>query len=99
SDIKRICGGIIENVVAVISKRRRVEGQQPQARDAEIGQVGKLLRQTGEVANAVISAGVERTNVYLVNERVLVPERIRLRFLNSDLRLSAFEQLVHSRIV
>jgi hypothetical protein len=76
--VDRIDGRVIGDVVPVIAEGRRVEREQPQARHAEIGQVGKLLRQTREVADAVVVAVVEGADVHLVDDRVLVPERIGL---------------------
>ena len=40
---------------------------------------GKLLREPGKVADAVVVAVAERLDVHLVDDRVLVPERIAAR--------------------
>ena len=64
------------DVVPVVPQRRRVEGQDPDRRDAERLDVVQLLRQPVEVADAVASAVVERTDVGLVNDCVLIPQRI-----------------------
>jgi hypothetical protein len=71
-----IDGRIVGDVVAVVTQRRRVERQQPDAGDAQIVQVGDLLRQPGEVADAVVVAVVEGADVRLVDDRVLVPKLI-----------------------
>ena len=67
---------VIRDVVAVVAERRRVERQQPQRVDAEVLQVVELLGQPGEVADAVVRAVEERAHVRLVDDGVLVPERV-----------------------
>ena len=67
---------VVGDVVAVVSQRRRVERQQPEAVDAEALQVVELLRQAGEVADAVVGAVEERADVRLVDDGVLVPEGV-----------------------
>ena len=56
---------VVRDVVAVVSQRRRIEGQQPEAVDAEALQVVELLRQAREVADAVVVAVEERADVRL----------------------------------
>ena len=72
--VHRVDRRVVGDVVAVVPERRRVEGQQPQAGDAEVVQVGELLGQPGKVADAVAVAVVEGADVGLVDDRVLVPE-------------------------
>ena len=67
---------VVGDVVSVVAQRRRIEGQQPERVDAEALQVVELLRQAGEVADAVVRAVEERADVRLVDDGVLVPERI-----------------------
>ena len=67
---------VVRDVVPVVSKRRRIEGEQPQARDAEVVQVRKLLCEPGEIADTVRIAVVEGADVHLVDDCVFVPERI-----------------------
>ena len=67
---------VVGDVVAVVPERRGEERQQPQAGDAEALQVVELLGQPREVADAVVVAVEERLDVRLVDDRVLVPERI-----------------------
>ena len=74
--VDRIDRRVVGDVVPVVSKRRRIEREQPQAGDAEVVQVGQLLREAGEIADAVRVAVVEGADVHLVDDRVLVPERI-----------------------
>ena len=57
-------------------QRRRIERQQPDRVDAEVLDVVELLRQAAEVADAVVVAVEERLDVQLVDDRVLVPERV-----------------------
>ena len=74
--VDRVDRRVVRDVVPVVAQRRRVERQQPEAGDAEILQIGQLLREAGEVADAVAVAVVEGADVGLVDDRVLVPERI-----------------------
>ena len=68
---------IAPDVVSVVASRRWIEGQQPNRGDAELGDIVELLDQEpGEIADAVI-VGVEKGfQVKLIDDRVLVPERI-----------------------
>ena len=76
---------VVGDVVAVVSERRRVERQQPERVDAEALEVVELLRQAGEVADAVVVAVEEGADVRLVDDGVLVPERIfRSRCLHGE---------------
>ncbi len=68
--------GIVGDVVAVVAQRRRVERQQPEGRDAQVLQVIELLDNAGEIADAVAVAVAEGADVQLVDDGVLVPERI-----------------------
>ena len=79
---------VIGDVVAVVAQRRREKRQQPQAGDAQVLQIIELLHQPGKIADAVVVAVDERLDVQLVNDRVLVPERIgdAARFANDGLR-------------
>ena len=67
---------VVGDVVAVVLERRRIERQHPDRRDAEVAQVVELLGQALEVADAVAVAVAEGADVDLVDDRVLVPERI-----------------------
>jgi len=68
---------VVRDVVPIVAERGGEERQQPKAGDAEVLQVVELGRQAGKVADAVAVAVKERADVRLVNDRVLVPERIR----------------------
>ncbi len=74
--VHRVDVGVVRNVIAVIASRRRVEGQQPDRVDAKVLQVGELFEQPAKVAAAVAVAVLESAHVQLVDQRVLVPERI-----------------------
>jgi hypothetical protein len=72
---------VVGDVVAVVLERRRVERQQPERVDAEVLDVVELRGQSAEVADAVVVRVEERLDVQLIDDRVLVPERLhRLRF-------------------
>ena len=70
---------IVGDVVAVVLQRRGEKGEQPEAGDPEALQVVELLRQPVKVAAAVVVRVEERFDVRLVDDGVLVPERIVLR--------------------
>src|SRR5579875_3513067 len=70
---------VVGDVVAVVAQRRGIERQQPQRRDPEILQVVELLPQAAEVADAVVIGIEEGLDVQLVDDRVLVPERVGTR--------------------
>ena len=67
---------VVGDVVAVVAPRRGIERQQPDRVDAELGDVVELRHQAGEIADAVIVGIEERLDVQLIDDRVLVPERI-----------------------
>src|SRR6185312_13850956 len=71
-----IDGTVVGDVVAVIAAGRGIERQQPERGDAEVLEITQLLGQTCEIADAVIVAVGKRLHVKLVNDRVLVPERV-----------------------
>ena len=64
---------VVGDVVTVVPQGGREEGQQPQARDAQIAKVVQLLDEAGKIADPVIVAVVERADVQLVNDGVLKP--------------------------
>ncbi len=67
---------VVRDVVPVVAERRRVHRLQPQAVDAERGEVFELAGQAAEVADAVGVAVGKRLDVQLIEDRVLVPERV-----------------------
>src|SRR5215469_16718476 len=70
---------IIRNIVAVVTKRRREKGHQPNGVDAEILQVIEPLRQSTEVSVAVAAAVIKSADVDLINNCVFVPKRVFLQ--------------------
>jgi hypothetical protein len=67
---------VMRDVVAVVAERRRVERQEPDSSDAEILNIVELLGQACEVTDPITVTVVKRAYVKLVDDRVLVPERV-----------------------
>jgi hypothetical protein len=63
----------LADVVAAVAQRRLVEGQEPQAVDAQPFEVVELLRQAGEVAEPVAVRVEEPAYGHLVEDGSLVP--------------------------
>ena len=74
--VGRMDSGVICDVIAVVLQRRRIEGKQPNHRNAEVLQIVQFLGQPREIADAVIVAVEKGADVQLVNDRVLVPQRV-----------------------
>ena len=74
--VGRVDALVVGDVVAVVAQRRGIERQQPQRRDAEVLQIVELAPQALEIADAVIVGIEERLDVQLIDDRVLVPQRI-----------------------
>ncbi len=68
---------VLGNVIPVVAQRRRVKWQQPQRGDAEILQIVQFAAQPLEVADAVVIGIEKRLNMQLINNRVLVPQRVQ----------------------
>jgi len=66
----------IRDVVAAVAQRRLVDGQQPEAVNAEPLQVVEPGGETADVARAVAVRVVEAADQHLVEHRVLVPARV-----------------------
>src|SRR5262249_51878546 len=69
-------GAVVADVVAVVEARRGIERQQPNGVDAEIGDIVELRNQPRKVADPVVVGIEERLHVYLIDQRVFVPERV-----------------------
>ena len=71
-------GDLVEvgDVVAVVPERGRKERKEPQAVDAQILDVVQAGGEAREVADAVVVRVLERLDVHLVEDGVLVPEVI-----------------------
>ena len=67
---------IVADVVAVVEPRRGIERQQPDRVHAQIGDVVELGDQAGKIADAVVVGIEERLDVQLIDDRVLVPQRV-----------------------
>src|SRR5438105_15721047 len=74
--VNRVDLGEVRDVVSVVTQRRGVEGQQPERINSQLLQVVELLGEPREVTDAVRVAVVERADMHLVDDRVLVPERV-----------------------
>ncbi len=71
----RVHGEEVRDVVAAVPHGRLVEGQQPEAVDAEPLQVVELLDDALDVAHAVVGRVVEPSDGQLVEDGLLVPVR------------------------
>src|SRR5262249_38394170 len=67
---------VVGDIVAGVFERRRKEGQHPQTGDAQLLDIVEFLNQPAEIAYTVVVAVLERLYVQLVNDRVLIPERV-----------------------
>ena len=67
---------VVGDVIAVVAQRRGIERQQPQRRDTEILQVIELAAQPLEIADPIVVGVEERLDVQLIDDRVLVPQRV-----------------------
>ena len=65
----------VADVVAAVADGRRVEGQHPDAVDAQPLDVVELLAQAAQVAGAVVVGVVEAADEHLVEDGVLEPAR------------------------
>ena len=69
-------GEEVADVVAAVAQRRLVEGQEPDAVDAEPLQVVELVDEAPQVAGAVVVGVGETADEHLVEDGALVPARI-----------------------
>src|ERR1700691_389782 len=67
---------IIGDVVAVVLEGREEKSQQPETSDTKILEIIHLLDQARKITYAIGVTVFERANVKLIDDRVLVPERI-----------------------
>ena len=67
---------VVRDVVAVVAQGGAEERQEPEAVDAQLLEMAELAGEPDEVADAVVVAVLERADVQLVEDRVLVPERV-----------------------
>src|SRR3546814_2840739 len=74
--VGRVDAAVIGDVVAVVAQRRRIEGEEPECGDSEILNIVELFDEFAKVAYAVVVRIEERLHVNLIDDGVLVPERI-----------------------
>ncbi|MCY1181420.1 hypothetical protein D9M73_219210 [compost metagenome] len=74
--VVRVHGLVFGDVVAVVTAWRGIERQQPQGVDAQLGDIVELADQAGEITDAVVVRVEERLDVQLVDDSVLVPQRV-----------------------
>src|SRR5581483_10170099 len=99
--IARVYGDVVRDIVTVIPERGREEGKKPETGYAEVGEVIQFLNQAGEIPDSVVVAVVERSDVQLINYRILEPQRIpraadRFRFIA---HAAPFGRLLRNTIV
>ena len=78
--------GVVGDIVTVVAQRRGIKGQQPERRDAQVLEIIELFREPDKIADAVAVAVAKGAHVDLVDDRVLVPERVVVQ----DQRISEF---------
>ena len=71
--VVRVDARVVGDVVAVVTKRRRVEGEQPEGGHPELVEVVELVGEAPEVASAVAVGVGEGAHVQFVDDGVLVP--------------------------
>src|SRR5690606_2088605 len=72
----RVDPAIVGDVVAVVAERRLIKGKEPECRDAQLLEVVQSLREANEVPDTISVGIVERPDMELVDDGVLVPERV-----------------------
>src|SRR5262245_30793761 len=68
---------VVRNVISIVSEGRRVHRQQPQAINPEVPEVAELAGEALEIADTIPVAIGKRLHVQLVDDRILVPKRLR----------------------
>jgi predicted LPLAT superfamily acyltransferase len=74
--VVRVHGFVRGDVVTIVAPWRGVERQQPEGIDPKLGDVVELGDQAGEITDAVVVRIEEGLDVHLVDDRVLVPQRV-----------------------
>src|SRR4029434_4865344 len=67
---------IVGDVIAVVTERRWIERKEPDGGNAEFLEIIQLFDQATEITHPVAVAVAEGLDVQLVDDRVLVPQRI-----------------------
>ena len=73
---------VVGDVVTVVAQGRWEKRQQPETGDAQFLEIIQFLDQALKVANAIAITVEERLDVCLINNRILIPERISHEFEN-----------------
>src|SRR5262245_44185168 len=68
---------VVRDVISIVSEGRWVHWQQPQAVNPEVPEVAELSGEALEIADTIPVAVSKRLDVQLVDDRILVPERLR----------------------
>jgi hypothetical protein len=76
SAVSRVNCPVVRYVVAVVAQRGTAKRHQPESRHSQILEVFELLAEPFEIADTVSVAVEEAFDMQLVNDGVLVPERI-----------------------
>src|ERR1700739_1487611 len=76
SAVRGVDVGVVGDIVAVVAQGRRKERKQPETCDAEFLQVIQLRQEAWKVADAVVVRVGKGAHVNLIDDRVLVPQRI-----------------------
>ena len=77
--VVRMDAVVIGDVIAVVFQRRRIKGQQPERRDAEVLEVIEFFGKPLKVADAVAVAVAKGAHVNFIDHRVFVPLRVVLQ--------------------
>src|SRR5260370_733874 len=90
---------VIGDVVAVITKWRRIKRKKPNGRDAELLEIIQFFNQTTEIPHSVAVAVTKGFDVQLVDDCVLVPKRlgiftVRLRHEANSWRTNGARQVI-----
>jgi len=83
---------VVRDVISIVAIRGRIEGHQPDARDAETREIREAIGESDEIADAVAIGIEECLDVQAIDDRVLVPEVVDHLdiLLHSRARSSAF---------
>src|SRR5277367_4099737 len=94
--------GVIRDIVAVVFPGRRAEWENPKGGYSQVFQVREPLRQPAKVSHPVAIAILECANVNLIDNRILVPKRVRrklpVRIILCHLSLNCAASLLPKRL-
>ncbi len=72
--VLRMHGVVVGDVIAVITQRRGIEGQQPERGHAQALQVVELLQKSLQITHAVIITVAEALDVQFIDDGILEPQ-------------------------